>query len=72
MTSKFDSWQACRLRDKVSESNCKAELFFPLQGIASSPAGLGGIGLKSSDIFKYRVNVTGLGLKLDHSKGQEV
>lgn len=45
--------------------------FFPLQVIASSPAGLVGIGLKSSDIFKYRVDATGLGLKLDHSKGQE-
>lgn len=44
--------------------------FFPSQVIASSPAGLLGIGLKSSDIFKYRIDVTGLGLKLDHSTAQ--
>lgn len=72
MTSKFDSWQACRVRSKVCESNSKAEDLSLYKFIASSPAGLVGIGLKSSDIFKYRVDVTGLGLKLDHSKGHEV
>lgn len=35
--------------------------FFLLQVIAPSPVELIGIGLKSSDIFKYRIGITGLG-----------